>query len=247
VFEPDWLPLPAAVAGIVALLGVLTVLVVVAWRRGDHVVVTGGVVGAAATVAGIATLAGLPIDDFGFSAHKARWLWPLGVYLTAYLLVTAMRLGAVSNRRQAAASVAVLATVALVATVPTSSQLLSPQQYLVQWQDPASELRDAAGALEGRGVVFLDTSGRPFPDPFNDTLAAELVRRGVDVRFAGDYVIGQYGDERALGDEGADVTARVLIGDDAVLPPPGYEVVVLLDDAPRPVALAVGPYAEPGG
>lgn len=247
-FDPDWIVLPLAVAGLVALLAVLGVVVVLARRRSDHVLVAGGVVGAAAVIGGVVTLAGLPIDDFGFSAHKARWLWPMGTFLTAYLLLSLLRFDVVPNRRQASTSVAVLGAVALAATVPTSYQLLSPQHYLVGQQATARQLRDAAGSLEGLGVVFLDTSHRPFPDPYNDTLAAELVRRDIEFRVAGDYVVGQYGDERRLEpDDGADVTVRVLVGTAALSPPPDAEIVAVFEESPVPVALAVMPFAAPNG
>ena len=50
-----------------------------------------------------------------------------------------------------------------------------------------------SSTLAGRGVVFLDLSGRPFPDPYNDTVAAEMVARGIEFRVEGDYVVAQYG------------------------------------------------------
>ena len=36
---------------------------------------------------------GSTVDEFGFSAHKARWLWAIGAFLTAFVVVSWLRVG----------------------------------------------------------------------------------------------------------------------------------------------------------
>lgn len=240
VFDPDWLTFPVAALGIGVIVVGLLGCAALGRRRGDQVVIAGAVIGVVAVVVAVASLARLPVDAFGFTAHKARWLWPIGAYLTAFVFVTLLRLEVPRSSRQAVVSVGLAGGVALAATLPTSLQLVSPAQYTVGSQDVGRELREAAGLLEGRGVVFLDLSGRPFPDPYNDTIAAEMAARGISFRVTGDYLIGQYGDQRRLDPiAGADVTTRVFVGPDAVNVSARWEVVAELSDGAQKVMLVV--------
>ncbi len=180
------------------------------------------------------------MDAFGFTAHKARWLWPIGAYLTAFGFVVLLRVGVPRSPRQAVLSVTLVGGVALAATVPTSFQYVSPAQYETGSQRPARDLRDAIGALEGRGVVFLDFSRRAFPDPYNDTLAAEMTARGIPFRVAGDYVTAQYGEQRRVDpDDAVGATVRLFVGWDAVDVPPDWEVLAVIDGGPQRLILAV--------
>ena len=239
VFRPDWLSAPVATLGLLAIAAVVVAFGVVGRRRGDDAVVAGALVSVAALVGAVISLSGLPIDEFGFSAHKARWLWAIGAFLTAFVVVSWLRVGRVGDRRDAVLAVAVFGGIALVAAVPTSNERLSPQQYLTRYDAAAQRLRDAADDLVGRGTIFIDTAGRPFPDPYNDTIAAELVRRGVDVRVRGDYIGGQYGTFRQLDDDEAVTTVRVLTGHSAIVVPEGYERIALTFLGPLPTALVV--------
>lgn len=239
-FDPDWPTTPVATVGLIGLVAVLVWVGVIGWKRRDRLLLAGGTIAVVALAAAVVTLARLPIDEFGFTAHKARWLWPLGAFVTAVLLVAPVRRGVVTDLRRAQQTALLIGTVALVATIPTTTRLVSPAQYLVDAQPAARRLRRAADQLEGRGVVFLDTAGRPFPDPYNDTLAAVMARRGIEFRVDGRYLVAQYGVGRRLaGDDGATVTARVLLGDQAADPPAGYEIVYLDDRGPQVLALAV--------
>jgi hypothetical protein len=190
----------------------------------------------------VISLAGLPVDGFGFTAHKCRWLWPIGAYITAFGFVALIRLGVVASARQASFAAATVGAVALVATLPTSYQFVSAQQYMVPSQGPARALRDAVSTLSGRGVVFLDLSGRPFPDPYNDTVAAEMVARGIEFRVDGDYVVAQYGETRRLdrGDR-VDVTVRTFIGSQAPHVPADWEVLADIGSETQWVILAAHP------
>jgi len=188
------------------------------------------------------SLAGLPVDTFGFTGHKARWLWPLGAYLTALGFVALLRLGVPRAPRQAVLSLALVGGVALVATLPTSLQYVSPAQYEVRSQDVARELRESIGALEGRGVVFLDLAHRAFPDVYNDTVAAEMAARNISFRVVGDYVTAQYGEQRRLDPEsGADVTVRVFLDGAAATLPDSWEIVADVPDGFHRVVLALTP------
>jgi hypothetical protein len=242
VFDPDWMPFPLAGIGLLALLAVVGLAGVVGWRRQDRVVAAGAVVAFAGVVLAVVSLAGLPVDSFGFTAHKCRWLWPIGAYITAFGFVTLIRLGVVASARQASLAAATVGAVALVATLPTSNQLVSAQQYMVASQAPARALRDAVSTLAGEGVVFLDLSGRPFPDPYNDTVAAEMVARGIEFRVEGDYVVAQYGASRRLdrGDR-VDVTVRTFIGSQAPNVPADWEVLADISSETQWVILAAHP------
>ena len=239
-FDPDWMAFPMAAVGIAALLGALIAAAVVARRRHDQVLLAGGVIGAVAVVAAIVSLAGLPIDAFGFTAHKARWLWPIGAYLTAFGFVVLLRFGVPRSPRQAVLSVTLAGAVALAATLPTSFQYVSPAQYETGSQDAARELRESVSALEGRGVVFLDLSRRAFPDVYNDTIAAEMATRGIRFRVAGEYVTAQYGEQRRLVNAaGADVTVRVFLDGAAAALPDSWDVRADIPDGLHRVVLAV--------
>jgi hypothetical protein len=242
VFDPDWLSFPVAAAGLAALVGALLAVARTARRRDDSVVRAGAVIGLAAVLLAVASLARLPVDDFGFTAHKVRWLWPLGAYLTAFALVAVLRSRIVATVTQAALSMATIGAVALAATLPTSSQWLSPQQFMVDSNEPARELRGAVGLLDGRGVVFLDLAGRPFPDPFNDTIAAAMTARGISFKVDGAYLVAQYGDSRELtASDEIDVTLRTFVGWAAADIPESWEVLADLDASPQRVVLAVHP------
>lgn len=239
-FDPDWMAFPMAALGIAALLGALIAAAVVARRRHDQVLLAGGVIGAVAVVAAIVSLAGLPIDAFGFTAHKARWLWPIGAYLTAFGFVVLLRLGVPRSPRQAVLAVTLAGAVALAATLPTSFQYVSPAQYETGSQDAARELRESVSALEGRGVVFLDLSRRAFPDVYNDTIAAEMATRGIPFRVAGESVTAQYGEQRRLVNAaGADVTVRVFLDGAAAALPDSWDVLADIPDGLHRVVLAV--------
>jgi hypothetical protein len=242
VFDPDWVPFPIAAIGLLGLLAVLGLAGFVGWRRKDRVVAAGAVVALAAVVLAVISLAGLPVDSFGFTAHKCRWLWPIGAYVTAFGFVTMIRLGIAGSARQASLAAATVGAVALVATLPTSYQLVSAQQYMVRSEDAARQLRSAVGALEGRGLVFVDLTGRPFPDPFNDTVAAEMAAQGISFRVEGDYVVAQYGRRRKLDEDvGVDVTVRTFVGWRANDVPPSWEVLADVHDGTQRVVLAAHP------
>lgn len=253
VFDPDWLSFPVAAGGMAVIVGVLVACALVARRRGDQVVIAGAMIGVVVVVVAVLSLARLPVDAFGFTAHKARWLWPIGAYITAFVFTTLLRFEIPRNHRQAVVSVCLVGGITVAATLPTSYQLVSPAQYEVGSQAVARELRDAVGALEGRGVVFLDLSRRSFPDPYNDTVAAEMAARGISFRVAGEYLVGQYGEQRRLDvASGVDVTVRIFVGSEAAGIPAAWDVVTKFLDGTRSVILAVreglvlGPSAPTG-
>lgn len=240
VFEPDWMALPLALGGLALIVAALVLVATLGRRRGDEVLTSGAVIGVGALLVAIATLARLPVDAFGFTAHKARWLWPIGAYLTAFGFVALLRLDVPASPRRATLSLVLVGVVATVATVPTASLLVSPAQYEAGSAGVARDLRDALGALEDRGVVFLDLAGRAFPDPYNDTVAAGMTARGIPFRVEGRYPIGQYGDRRRLDETvGVDATVRVFTGAGTESMPASWDVVVRLFDGERPVVLAV--------
>lgn len=242
VFDPDWVPFPVAAAGLVVLVTVLVGAGIVGRRRGDRVMVSGSVVAMTAVALAVVSLAKLPVDTFGFTAHKARWLWPIGAFVTAYGLVALIRLGVTTNARQASLAAATVGAVALAATLPTARQFVSAQQYMVDSQELARDLREAVDSLDDRGVVFLDLSGRPFPDPFNDTLAAEMASRGIPFRVEGDYVVAQYGPGRRLSDESdVELTVRTFVGSRADDVPASWDIVADISDGTQWVVLATHP------
>jgi len=114
IFRPDWLSAPVATLGLLAIAAVVVAFGVVGRRRGDDAVVAGALVSVAALVGAVISLSRLPIDEFGFSAHKARWLWAIGAFLTAYVVVSWLRVGRVGDRRDAVLTVAVFGGIALV-------------------------------------------------------------------------------------------------------------------------------------
>ena len=131
--------------------------------------------------------------------------------------------------------------IALVATLPTTYRAAQPAAVPDRATTRPRTLRAAAGRLDGGGTIFIDTAGRPFPDPYNDTIAAELVHRGVPVRVAGDYISGQYGKFRRLDDDEAVTRVRVLIGHAALVAPVGRQRLLLTFVGPQPMALVVAP------
>lgn len=221
----------ASALALVVVAVVLLWVVVAGSRRGDTMIVAGAVViGVALMVATLTTVI-TPIDVLGLSPHKLRWLWPIGVALTALVLVAIGRASvhrlpadhrAVVGRTMGPLGVAVVVVGAL-ATLPFHAHDAGP----VASRADIGRIRvlvDQLDVLQGRGLVRMDSSGLWFAEPFTAPVKAGLQRAGVPFVVPEEGLVRQMGERRRdLGQ--ADLVVWVRAGEDALTVPAGAERV----------------------
>lgn len=167
-----------AIAALVALVGLIF-----DWslRRRDRPVAAGAAVSLVGIVGGIVFSTRIPnAPIFGFQAHTVRWLWPLGAFVCAVLLVAAARWISLST----AVVRPVLAGAGLATTVAVS---MAPELNIgptANWRMFAGsilEVRRAVGRWTPDGTVYVRLAPPDVIDPLSDAVVAELVSNGVFV------------------------------------------------------------------
>ncbi len=198
---------PSTAGGLAALATLLAGLVLagaMAWRRGERRWAAAAAVLGAALVAGLVTIAILPLSAYGFAVHQVRWLWPLGV-LTAALGVAAL---AGERHARALQTTAVLAVVVLVgASLGRHRQAVGPTAD----DDAAPVLHAVAPQLETAevsGPLLLDEEVLRVFEPYSIAVVMELDRHGIEVVVDDEGLVRQLGEgRRAEGQE----RARLLV------------------------------------
>jgi hypothetical protein len=243
--ELDGFPSVAtAVFWLVVLAAVVVVLVVLTRRAGRPFTTAGAVLAAVTAAVGLISVAITPIDLFGVSPHRIRWLWPLGAFVLAIVLAAVFNLVAArfaSGRAVVWAVCVVTALAVTVATLPTyvaDSGPVTQQQYVPLIR----EIREGLDPLEDIGTVLVDNSGLFFAEPYTWPLMAELAHRGVEFE-VGTESLARHVGRRRLAD--GDAVARVFlrVGEDAAVTPPGATRVMAASDPARGLEVAV--YVEP--
>ena len=175
--EPLLPSLGASVAALVVLAVILGVAALGMRRLGDRITTAGVAVIAVAGALAVYTAAITPIDVFGLSPHKVRWLWSLGAFIAAVLLDAILR-ASERVRPWVAAGAAAIALVATLATLPTYRIDSGPIEY--PWAyPPVASIREQLGPVEQLGSVYFDLRSRTFAEPYSWPIMAELARRHV--------------------------------------------------------------------
>lgn len=204
-FEDDFLPVPelapvppefvagpsrtVAAVSLVAALAVLTAVGVFAHRRRAPTVAAGAAVVGLLVVISTATVATLPLKDYGLPPHHVRWLWPASIAITTVLVsgLVARRAGVVA----VAGATVVMSALAFVPTHPdvgpTADEYAAPV---------VRELAPQLDALRGRGPLLFDPDGLRIFGPYNTPVILELEERGIDVVVDDPEYIRQLGPAR---------------------------------------------------
>lgn len=233
----------AAAFGLLVVAGALVAAWVLGRRRHDVVLTAGVAVVAVALVVAFATVVFTPMDVLGLSAHRIRWLWPIGVTVSMVLVVAVVRsAGRLRDRPAAVAAAAgVVAAAFAVAAVPVHAHEAGP---VANRSDIAriQGLVDQLDVLHGRGPILFDASGLYFAEPFTAPVMAALQRHGVPFVLDEEGLVRQMGERRRF-DGDAELRMYVRAGREALTVPPGAERVAF-QPAPDPgFALAV--FVEP--
>ena len=221
-------------------------LVVLTRRAGDRFISAGAALAAVATMVCLLTISITPLDVFGVSPHRLRWLWSLGALILAVVLAAVWKLiaGRVPTARTSAWAVSVAAALGLsLATLPTyvaNSGPVTQQQFVPLIQ----AIRAQLDPLEDAGTVLVDNTGLFFAEPYSWPLMAELARRGIEFEVETEALSRHVGKARlADGDAGLRVFMRN--GADAAVTPPGATLIASASD--RETGLAVAVFTEPYG
>lgn len=193
----------------------------VARRRRDDVARTGLVIAGMGLVLGVAAVVTQPLSGVGITGHQLRYLWPIGVFATAMLLL------AVTARRGALAAPLLAIAVLSVLNLPASDSTVGPANDT----DVMPIVRDLASQLDGLDVdapLFYDTAGIRFAEPWTSAIMAALVERGIDFEVEEEFWVRQMGERRRAD---GDARERLFLreGEDAETVPDGARRVAHVD------------------
>ena len=216
--------LPAGATAAASLAAVALVLAACwfgARRRRDAVARTGLVVAGVAMAFGIAAVVTQPLSGVGLTGHQLRYLWPIGAFATAMVLL------AITARRAALAAPLLAIVVLSVLNLPASSSTVGPANDT----DVMPVVRDLASQLDDLDVdepLLYDTSGIRFAEPWTSAIMAALVERGIDFEVEEEFWVRQMGERRrATGDARERLFLRE--GEDAESVPEGARRVAHVD------------------
>jgi hypothetical protein len=223
-----------ALVAFAALAVVLLAAAVVAGLRHDRV--GGTALGTAVVVLGASfvSAAKLPVGLFVVAPHQLRFLWPVGAFLVAALLVVSSRAiaGAAApdtlRVRSLAIALAAIAVVLGALALPTYNPQSGPTA------DAASgpvvrDLLSQLGPLDDAGAVWLDLRNERFAEPYSEPIMARLARAGVPFLVQGEGMVRQVGERRRFSGT-ADARIFLLEGDATNAPPPGAGRVAFATD-----------------
>lgn len=207
------------------LVGVLVLAGALALRRGDRDATAGLGTAVVALGAGLVTASSLPYGIFGLAAHQFRWMWPVGAFTTAVVLVALLRRFFITERVRRIGSGVLLAGVVLVAAVTIPSHNVEAGPSADAAVIPTVRAMAAQmGVFEGLGPILISLRNIRFGEPYSGPVMAELQRRGIPFVFDDEGLVRQMGDARRR-----DGPAQLLIfreGDAASTTPAGAERMV---------------------
>lgn len=199
--------MPSGAGAALRLIGVSLLLLgafVVTRRRRDHPWTAGLGVLCVMLIAGLATLTILPITQYGLPVHQVRWLWPVAVIATTW--VVAAMAGPSWSRPLTGVVVVLTVALAVISAVP-HRQPVGP--ILDDDAMPVMlALAPQLAAADVEGPLLLEEKQLRVFEPYSISVVLELDRRGVEVVVDDPGLIRQLGEARAAtGDE----RDRVLI------------------------------------
>lgn len=232
-FLSGWVapPLAGALFSLGVLAAVLAVCGWLAWRRRDRSSFWAITTAIAGLVAALLTAGRGPVTVFGkLTPHTFRWLWPLGAFIFAAIIVTVARRVA---RRASPSTLSVslvgvfaLATLVLAAlNLPFADEGLGPnsQEYAIP---AAKDLARHMGPLKAEGPLLIDDLFHgAFADPYGGTAVAELQRRGIPFVAHDPMLVRQFGPARRYDGHNAEAALLFRQGDATLTPPPGSREV----------------------
>jgi hypothetical protein len=209
---PESMPGRLVAAGSLVLL--VVALAIAAWvgrRRSVAIVALAAVLGAWVTTAM------LPVGTLGIVPHQFKWLWPIGVFATFAVVVSATRELAWAG----AAAAIVLGALAL----PTWNARSGPSADAASI--PTARALVDGLELDGIDMVLFDARGLRFAEPYSTVVLLELQRRGIEFRVTDEILARQVGGSRLVDADAAGALPRLFEreGDAAVEVPPGAHVV----------------------
>jgi hypothetical protein len=221
-----------ALLWLVLVAAVVVVLVVLTRRAGQSFPTYGALVAALAATAGLISVAITPVDRFGVSPHRLRWVWALGAFVLAVALAAALNLVAARFARAGPAVWAVTVVTALVITVATLPTYVAESGPVTQHQygSLVQSVRSSLDPIEeAGGTVLFDNAGLVFAEPYSWPLLAELARRGIEFEVPTESISRHVG-RRRLADGDAEWRVWFQFGDADAVAPPGATLLVALDD-----------------
>ena len=218
-----------AVARMLVLVALFGLAARSAVRRRDSLALSALTIAAGVLAVAFVSLVIMPFGPLGLTAHQMRWLWPMSFFVWFALAFAAVRgLAALQTRPQVmqralTAAVAVLA----VATLPTYVQPDGPGARVGDM--PLIRAFDAQlGSLEGRGVVWFDSSNAPFLEAVSAPMLAELQRRGIEFVVDEPGLVRQFGDARNQATHEWSVRLMLLYDAEALIVPEGATLDALV-------------------
>jgi hypothetical protein len=221
-----------ALLWLVLVAAVVVVLVVLTRRAGQSFPTYGALVAALAATAGLISVAITPVDHFGVSPHRLRWVWALGAFVLAVALAAVLNLVAARFARAGPAVWAVTVVTALVITVATLPTYVAESGPVTQHQygSLVQSVRSSLDPIEeAGGTVLFDNAGLVFAEPYSWPLLAELARRGIEFEVPTESISRHVG-RRRLADGDAEWRVWFQFGDADAVAPPGATLLVALDD-----------------
>jgi hypothetical protein len=218
-----WLALVAAV---------VVVLVVLTRRAGQSFTTYGALVAALAATVGLISVAITPVDLFGVSPHRLRWVWALGAFVLAVALAAVLNLVAARFARTGPAVWAVTVVTALVITVATLPTYVAESGPVTQhrYGSLVQSVRSSLDPIEDAGgQVLFDNASLVFAEPYSWPLLAELARRGIEFEVPTESISRHVG-RRRLADGDAEWRVWFEFGDAGAVAPPGATLLAALDD-----------------
>lgn len=223
--EIDATGLRALAPSVVGLLLLLAALVVGWWiirRAGERRVEAGYATLTVALVVAAMTVMITPVDILGLTPHKVRWLWVIGAFATLMLvmsLLVAVGESAGARARQGGvAALFALASVGLLATIPTHANGSGPVYFEVTYPSITSIRQQVSDHLDaepdGSSLerVLFDAGGIGFAEPYTAPVMAEFLEHGVDLVVAEPALSRQLGPDRlATSEDPTDGGTRVVV------------------------------------
>lgn len=208
------LPSGFVAAASMAILGlVLSAAWLVSRRRRDDLARRALVVSAVTIVFGVVAIITQPLSEIGISAHQLRYLWPIGIFATASVLLT------LTARRFTTVAPLVAIVVLSVLNIPASASTEGPAND-ADISPVMRELGAQLGHLEIDGTLLYDTTGIRFAEPWTSAIMAALLEHGTEFEVEEEFWVRQLG-ERRRADGSATERIYLREGDDAEKVPAG--------------------------